>query len=138
MKKPSEMVADSDIYIFKEGVKPLWEDQANKNGGYFNVRIEKKKSNKIWENLMLLTVCPMKDNGSWINGIRLKIKEENDTMQIWVCFGDSERDKLEAMKTYLKDNLQITDDKAFKYLSISYHLKNLSSKNDKPTFYPKK
>ena len=82
---------DSDIYFFKEGVKPLWEDPANKKGGYFNLRFERNKSNKVWENLLFLIVCPLKDSGSLINGIRLKKKKENDTIQIWVCFGESER-----------------------------------------------
>lgn len=58
-------------------------------------------------------------------------------MQIWVNFGETEKEKMESTKNFLKDNLQITDDKAFRYMSISYHLNNLEAK-PKKNFYPKK
>ena len=87
---------------------------------------------------MFIAVCPLKDSGIYINGIRLKTKKENDTMQIWVNFGDGQKEKMEEMKSYLKDNLQITDDKAFKFLSNSYHLNNLEVKGKKGNFFPKK
>lgn len=41
----------------------MWEDPANKKGGYFNIKLQKNKGDKVWENLVLLTVAPLKDNG---------------------------------------------------------------------------
>lgn len=34
--------------MFKEGIKPEWEDKENVGGGCFKIKIEKGKSNKLW------------------------------------------------------------------------------------------
>ena len=36
------------MYMFKEGIKPLWEDDNNAGGGCYKIKIDKKKSNKLW------------------------------------------------------------------------------------------
>lgn len=82
------------MYVFKDGIKPKWEDPANIKGGYFNFWIEKNMSNKIWENVVLLTICPLKECIQYINGIRLKIGKDNDAIQVWLSIGEKEKDKI--------------------------------------------
>jgi hypothetical protein len=31
--------AEADIYLFREDIKPLWEDPQNEKGGYYNIKI---------------------------------------------------------------------------------------------------
>lgn len=40
-------------YQFVEGVKPMWEDEANKKGGRWVLKINKEFSDRIWEDLIL-------------------------------------------------------------------------------------
>ncbi|KAK2099080.1 Eukaryotic translation initiation factor 4E type 2 [Saguinus oedipus] len=37
MVRPGDLTGHSDFHLFKEGIKPLWEDDANKNGEQFMV-----------------------------------------------------------------------------------------------------
>lgn len=51
--KPDDLPASSDINLFKEGVKPMWEDDQNKNGGKWILRLRKGLASRYWENLIL-------------------------------------------------------------------------------------
>ena len=46
---PSSVAPKADFMIFREGVEPIWEDQANEAGGCWKVILDKKscKKNKI-------------------------------------------------------------------------------------------
>ncbi len=52
-KKPSELSSPSNLFLFKDGIKPEWEDAANCQGGALIIRFHKSKSDMIWENLLL-------------------------------------------------------------------------------------
>ena len=39
--RPSDLTADCDFYLFKKGIKPLWEGEANRYGGKWSVRLPK-------------------------------------------------------------------------------------------------
>ena len=39
--KPGELPSHSDFHLFKMGIKPMWEDEANKFGGKWIVRLRK-------------------------------------------------------------------------------------------------
>ena len=71
------------MYLFKEGIKPEWEDPGNVGGGCFKIRIDKKKSNKLWENAVLSLISPNSTCFKSINGVRIKIKEKFDEVEIW-------------------------------------------------------
>lgn len=42
--------------MFKEGIKPVWEDTANCKGGKWILRLKKGLSSRIWENLLLAMI----------------------------------------------------------------------------------
>lgn len=52
-KRPTDLPEGSYIYLFKDNIKPVWEDENNKNGGAFVLRFEKSKCNRLWENILL-------------------------------------------------------------------------------------
>lgn len=41
MTRPQDLQGHADIHMFKAGIRPLWEDDANKNGGKWIVRLKK-------------------------------------------------------------------------------------------------
>jgi translation initiation factor 4E len=53
MTRPHDLNGHADIHLFKDGIRPLWEDDANKNGGKWIVRLKKGLSTRCWENLIL-------------------------------------------------------------------------------------
>ncbi|KAF4526062.1 hypothetical protein B566_EDAN015082 [Ephemera danica] len=53
LMRPSELQGHSDYHIFKDGIKPMWEDEANQRGGKWIVRLRKGIVSRCWENLIL-------------------------------------------------------------------------------------
>ncbi|XP_054022421.1 eukaryotic translation initiation factor 4E type 2 isoform X4 [Dryobates pubescens] len=53
MVRPGDLTGHSDFHLFKEGIKPMWEDDANKNGGKWIIRLRKGLASRCWENLIL-------------------------------------------------------------------------------------
>jgi len=41
LKRPSTLPLVSDYHIFKKGIRPVWEDEENKKGGKWIVRLKK-------------------------------------------------------------------------------------------------
>lgn len=39
--RPRDLTGHSDLHLFKKGIKPMWEDDANKNGGKWIIRLWK-------------------------------------------------------------------------------------------------
>ena len=110
----------NSINIFVEGIKPMWEDEQNKGGKYFQLdyRVQKDKmdefikaSNFQWKklalNMMGMTI-PGSDN---INGIRFIDKTDFERgkiimfrIEIWIKKNVDEN-VLEKMVEYFKKNL---------------------------------
>ena len=58
MARPAELSGHCDFHLFKEGIKPLWEDDANKNGGKWMIRLRKGLASRLWEYLVsFVVVC---------------------------------------------------------------------------------
>lgn len=44
------------VHFFKRGVKPVWEDSRNINGGSWTFRIPKDKSEQLWQEVLMLAI----------------------------------------------------------------------------------
>ena len=54
---PFERLGYKDsVHFFKKGVKPVWEDPRNVNGGAWNFRVPKEKTDEFWKELLVLAV----------------------------------------------------------------------------------
>jgi len=51
IRRPDTLPKGCEFLLFKEGIKPLWEDEANAGGGRFVLHIKKVFSNKTWEDI---------------------------------------------------------------------------------------
>ena len=52
-----------DYHVFREGIRPMWEDEANVNGGKWIVRLKKGLAARYWEDVVMsrhlsLTLAP--------------------------------------------------------------------------------
>jgi len=41
LNKPNSLQTGSSYHLFEKGVKPMWEDEVNKNGGRWYLRLRK-------------------------------------------------------------------------------------------------
>ena len=68
MQRPNEFKSTTDYHLFKDGIKPTWEDPANKNGGKWMVRLKKGLASRYWEDTVLAIVGEQFDVGHEICG----------------------------------------------------------------------
>jgi translation initiation factor 4E len=54
---PSQLPQKANYYLFKEGIIPAWEDEANKNGGKWSIQLPKDKNRANVDKMWLYTVC---------------------------------------------------------------------------------
>ena len=110
----------NSMNIFQEGIKPMWEDEQNKGGKYFQLDYKIKNdemdtfselANVHWKKLALCTMGGSIPHADYINGIRF-VDKTNFTrgkiimfrIEVWVR-KNMEENKLEELKKYLSENL---------------------------------
>ncbi|KAG9065759.1 Eukaryotic translation initiation factor 4E type 2 [Linnemannia hyalina] len=83
LKRPHELPNVSDYHLFKQGVRPVWEDTTNINGGKWIVRLKKGLASRYWENLIMAVIGDQFDVGSEICGVVLSIRGGEDILSLW-------------------------------------------------------
>jgi len=81
--RPSELQGHSDFHLFKIGIKPMWEDEANSRGGKWKVRLRKGLASRCWENLVLAILGEQFMVGSEICGAVISIRSQEDILCVW-------------------------------------------------------
>lgn len=81
-----KMITNGMFFVMKQGVKPIWEDPNNINGGCFTWKIEKDDVVASWENMCALLVSGALDMLSeyGINGVSISPKKTNNILKIWL------------------------------------------------------
>src|SRR3989338_11449296 len=82
--RPSHLSLSSDLHLFRRGVKPMWEDEANRKGGKFVLRVRKGFSSKLWEDLILAVVGEQFQVGDEICGILISVRLHEDIISLWI------------------------------------------------------
>ena len=106
--------------IFQEGIKPMWEDDKNKGGNYFQLDYQVQKdrmeefanlANKYWKKLALCVMGGTLPYSEYINGIRFVDKTDFERgriimfrMEVWIN-KYLEADKVTELKNYLSKTL---------------------------------
>ena len=109
----------TSMNIFQEGIEPMWEDEQNKGGKYFQCDYQIKSdletfsqlANTHWKKLALCTMGGTIPNGEYINGIRFVDKTNFERgkiimfrIEIWVKKGLEEK-KLNELKSFFSTHL---------------------------------
>jgi translation initiation factor 4E len=84
LKRPSTLPSVSDYHIFKEGIRPVWEDEANKRGGKWIIRLKKGVADRYWEDLLLAIVGDQfMEAGEEVCGAVLSVRSGEDVLSVW-------------------------------------------------------
>lgn len=83
MERPNDIKMTMDIHIFKEGIKPMWEDTSNRNGGKCMVRVKKGLTSMYWEDLLFAMIGEQFDVGHEICGAVVSIRTGEDIISVW-------------------------------------------------------
>lgn len=84
LKRPSQLPAVSDYHFFKDGIRPVWEDEENKRGGKWIMRLKKGVADRYWENLLLALIGDQfGEAGEEVCGAVVSVRSGEDVFSIW-------------------------------------------------------
>mmetsp|Transcript_11755 Transcript_11755/g.13531 ORF Transcript_11755/g.13531 Transcript_11755/m.13531 type:complete len:280 (+) Transcript_11755:173-1012(+) len=105
--RPNDVSATStDFHLFRAGIKPIWEDPANKKGGKWIVRLVKGLASRYWEAVILAIIGESIDVGNEICGAVISIRHSEDIIAVWNRNADN-RDAVSKIRDSLKELLNI-------------------------------
>lgn len=80
----SKIFHKTHLFLMKDGINPIWEDDANKNGGFCSFKTELNNSLDIYEDLSVRLIChKIISNPDELNGISISPKYNSSIIKIW-------------------------------------------------------
>jgi len=81
-----------DVCLFRKGITPMWEDDANQHGGKVILRVSKATSARYFEELALALVGEQLAFGHCVCGAVLSSRlGEEDVVSVWTCDAGDEQ-----------------------------------------------
>tara|TARA_Y100000389_G_C17445836_1_gene511536 strand:+ start:1699 stop:2229 length:531 start_codon:yes stop_codon:yes gene_type:complete len=85
---PEKMVKNCMLFLMRDGIKPIWEDEKNREGGCFSYKVNNKIVQDTWKklsyNLVGESLTQDKNLLSCINGITISPKKNFCIIKIWI------------------------------------------------------
>lgn len=127
INKPATIMTGCRYYIFKEGIRPLWEDENNKNGFQVTCSYPNKDNKEQfaqlaeskWETLVLLLLGQMLGNYEFINGVEFNRKKSEVNIGVWTKKISDEQ--LEDIKHNLQHELEFTEQVKSTKIKLNEH-----------------
>jgi translation initiation factor 4E len=85
LKPPSKLERNSNYHLFKSGIKPMWEDEANANGGKWVLTMKNNPTllDQCWQWLTMALVGEELDESDEICGAVVSLRSKVDRIQLW-------------------------------------------------------
>jgi translation initiation factor 4E len=109
LRKPDSCKPGIEFQMFKDPIKPMWEDEYNKDGGRISIKLRKGYTTIIWEEMIFALIGGVlpQDIKSEINGIVASSRKEFNVLQIWFKTFINVHQKIEQC---IRDLLQIPNE----------------------------
>ena len=133
LRKPDGFRPGIEYFMFKEQIKPLWEDENNKNGGRFTIKLKRGYTTIIWEEMIFALIGGIlpKEIKDEINGIVVTSKKEFNTLQIWFKTFDSKI--VSEIEKTLRDLLVIPEEVKLETKQFNINVNNTNNNNNNNT-----
>ncbi|KAI9276471.1 hypothetical protein BC943DRAFT_332937 [Umbelopsis sp. AD052] len=79
---PSQMMPNQNLYFFRQGVEPMWEDPINAKGGRMTLSPTKMALDEIWEVVLAAFVGGTCNNS--VVGVVMSRRGRGDRIEIWM------------------------------------------------------
>ncbi|KAJ1552605.1 hypothetical protein HK405_010685 [Cladochytrium tenue] len=135
--KASQLAHGSNFHLFKEGVRPMWEDPANEKGGKWVLQIvrgNKKKTDldTLWLNTMLACIGEMYEFSEDVCGAVVSVRRHADRLSLWTAdYSNSER--AEKTGAYWKQILEVSESIGYQAHAEAMQANSSFANNDKFT-----
>lgn len=85
---PQILVQNCMLFMMREGIKPTWEDEKNRNGGCFSYKVSNKSVYEVWKDLSYVVVGNTLSNQllfvNKVTGITISPKKNFCIIKIWM------------------------------------------------------
>ncbi|KAJ3573414.1 hypothetical protein NP233_g2451 [Leucocoprinus birnbaumii] len=107
LKPPSKLEKNSNYHLFKSGIKPMWEDPANANGGKWVLTMKNNPEllDRSWTWLAMALVGEELDDGDEICGAVVSLRTKVDRIQLWT----RSKDDVEKLNRIGKKMVKLLD-----------------------------
>eukprot|EP01005_Ploeotia_sp_CARIB1_P001209 NODE_255_length_1070_cov_392.420997_g248_i0.p1 GENE.NODE_255_length_1070_cov_392.420997_g248_i0~~NODE_255_length_1070_cov_392.420997_g248_i0.p1 ORF type:complete len:214 (-),score=41.87 NODE_255_length_1070_cov_392.420997_g248_i0:314-955(-) len=139
IKRPADLEFGSNYHMFKQGTKPMWEDEHNKKGGKWVMNITAKEDvarlDDLWELLLLSMIGEYLDDGvsgDQVCGAVMSRRRAGPKISVWTADRDNKHALLNIGKR-LRHILRLSDKTTLEFQSHDDALKNNSSYQNEAT-----
>ncbi|KAJ7896078.1 translation initiation factor eIF 4e-like domain-containing protein [Mycena olivaceomarginata] len=111
LKPPSNLERNSNYHLFKSGIKPMWEDEANANGGKWVLTMKNNPAllDRCWNWLAMALVGEELEEGlDLICGAVVSLRSKVDRIQVWTR-GKDDVEKLNGIGKKLVKLLDVSE-----------------------------
>ncbi|KAF9916392.1 eukaryotic translation initiation factor 4E, partial [Linnemannia zychae] len=92
--KVCDLAISSNYHLFKQGIKPMWEDPANKNGGKWSIQLPRNRTmneiDNIWLYTMLACIGEAFEYENEICGAVVSVRKAFFRIAIWTRSSDNQ------------------------------------------------
>ncbi|XP_026838925.1 uncharacterized protein DDB_G0284459 [Drosophila erecta] len=117
IKPPSDLKVGSDYCLFKKGIRPMWEDEANIHGGRWVISLNKNTKldlDNFWMDSMLCLIGETCEHSNELCGAVVNIRGKTNKISIWTADGANEAGVLEIGRV-LREGLRMDSVYVLKY-----------------------
>ncbi|ETV75701.1 hypothetical protein H257_10085 [Aphanomyces astaci] len=83
---PTKLLVGSNYHLFKEGIRPMWEDPINAKGGKWvltNNRQRRARLDDAWMNTMLALIGECLEDDDDLSGAVVSVRKTQDRVAVW-------------------------------------------------------
>jgi len=85
---PEPLVKNCMLFLMRDGIKPIWEDPKNRNGGCFSYKVSNKQVYAVWKELSYVlvgnTISKESSFVANVTGITISPKKNFCIIKIWM------------------------------------------------------
>eukprot|EP00670_Eutreptiella_braarudii_P002047 CAMPEP_0174296980 /NCGR_PEP_ID=MMETSP0809-20121228/49612_1 /TAXON_ID=73025 ORGANISM="Eutreptiella gymnastica-like, Strain CCMP1594" /NCGR_SAMPLE_ID=MMETSP0809 /ASSEMBLY_ACC=CAM_ASM_000658 /LENGTH=251 /DNA_ID=CAMNT_0015400407 /DNA_START=19 /DNA_END=774 /DNA_ORIENTATION=- len=138
IQSPCQLPPGSNYHLFKHGIKPMWEHEANRRGGKWIIQFPHKlkgRIDKCWLFLSLALIGEHFQDGDEVCGGVVSVRKQNSRLSLWTRTA-KDRDMCIQIGRQLRTLLGVQDIPEVKliYQSHGDALQNDSSFGNKPLY----
>ncbi|THH26383.1 hypothetical protein EUX98_g7805 [Antrodiella citrinella] len=127
LKPPSKLERNSNYHLFKQGIKPMWEDEANANGGKWvlTMKMNPELLDRCWIWLVMALIGEDLDDGNEICGAVVSLRSKVDRIQLWT----RSKEDVEKINSIGKKMVKLLDISEADGVGLEFQYNN----DDRPT-----
>ncbi|ETW06804.1 hypothetical protein H310_02955 [Aphanomyces invadans] len=91
---PTKLHVGSNYHLFKEGIRPMWEDPINAKGGKWvltNNRQRRPRLDDAWMNTMLALIGECLEDDDDLSGAVVSVRKTQDRIAVWTQTATNEQ-----------------------------------------------